>query len=185
MLGTTNADAPWLSDLHRLSAAESALPVVALGLTCELLNVEQVAGQVSRLLEACASCEIEFLNLAFAPGSAAFSAGRLDYAEAAHVIYTGLRDMRHAVESSGVRLNLEAGRSGLLLSPLQMREMIDAINSWAVGACVNTATVCAFSRPADWLTTLGRRVRVLRAMDQESCPSGLEGAIILEDNRQP
>jgi len=57
---------------------------------------------------------------------------------------------------------LEAGANGCLLSPVELREIIDAANSWAVGVCIDVARIGRIGSPADWLRILRARVHAVR-----------------------
>lgn len=164
VIGETEAIEPNLTpSLDGLTALCPDLPILAAGMTCELMGGDSFAQFVSGALAVCASRGVKTLNLSIERATAATAAeSALRYGEAAHIVYAVLRDLRNEIESSGVMLNVASGAYGLLLSPLEMRQMIDATNSWAIGACVDVAQVSTFSRPADWITCLGSRIRAVR-----------------------
>jgi sugar phosphate isomerase/epimerase len=73
-----------------------------------------------------------------------------------------LRRLRLEAEAAGVPLALEAAAGGCLLSPVELRELIDGACSWAVGACLDWTTVTRVGDFADWCETLARRVHCVR-----------------------
>jgi sugar phosphate isomerase/epimerase len=73
-----------------------------------------------------------------------------------------LRGLHLQAESTGVAIAVEAAHGRWLLSPVELRELIDAANSWAIGACIDLARVSAVGSPIDWITTLTHRVKAVR-----------------------
>lgn len=145
-------------------ASEVSMTVQAIDVACELTPGEGLCGTLAELLAGCGARGIKQLSLAFAASTAPAPKPlpRAGYSPAINTAYATLRDLRHSVEASGTLLTLDAGRNGLFLSPVEMRDVIDAANSWAIGACLDLALVSCFSRPADWVTTLGRRLHAVR-----------------------
>jgi len=94
------------------------------------------------------------------------AAGRLPanigYEDALHHLRQSVEALAIGADVLGVELWLETPAADLLLSPLEMRELIDTINNARCYVCVNTAHVSRFSRVEDWLAVLGRRVAALR-----------------------
>ena len=58
----------------------------------------------------------------------------------------------------GVAIGLENVWNHFLLSPLEMRSLIDAIGSPAVGAYFDVGNIVAYGFPQHWIRTLGRRI---------------------------
>ena len=79
--------------------------------------------------------------------------------------YRLLHNIRFEAERCGVMIALEAGAHGHLLSPIELREVIDAVNSWAIGVCVDVNRIAIFSHPVDWIYSLGRRIHAIRIND--------------------
>lgn len=68
----------------------------------------------------------------------------------------------------GVALALDAPSCGCLLSPVELREVIDTANSSAIGACLDLGKIAALGSPADWVTTLGHRVHAVRVSHEQA-----------------
>jgi len=81
-------------------------------------------------------------------------------AEAIHQTLLLLRHLRPTAESTGVAIGLEVGDDHPV-SPTEVRELIDMVNTWAVGACVDASRLSPVAA-ADWLRTLHRRVTAVR-----------------------
>lgn len=92
--------------------------------------------------------------------------GFTSYQEGLNFAYQLLRRVRLDAESCGVSVALEAGANGCLLSPVELREIIDSANSWAVGVCIDAARIARFSSPADWIRILKARVHAVRVRMQ-------------------
>lgn len=73
-----------------------------------------------------------------------------------------LHRLRFTAERTGVALAIEGGVGGGLLSPVELREIVDEANSRAVGVCIDTERVAAIGSPADWIDTLRHRVHAVR-----------------------
>jgi hexulose-6-phosphate isomerase len=76
-------------------------------------------------------------------------------------------------------LALETGIEGGLLSPFELRDIIDTSNSWAVGACVDVARISRLGPPGDWIRVLNRRVSAVR-VNERRCSEGSATALPLE-----
>jgi sugar phosphate isomerase/epimerase len=140
---------------------ERGMRIGALAAHCTTTDVLAGAAEVAALLEQAASLGAQCLNLTIAPIAS--------YQAAINFAYNLLHRVRFEAERSGVAVALEAGAGGFLLSPVELREIIDAANSWAVGVCVDTRRIAVFSSPIDWITTLKHRVHSVRV-------PGIEGA---------
>ncbi len=89
--------------------------------------------------------------------------GFTSYQEGINFAYQLLRRVRLDAECCGVSVALEAGATGCLLSPVELRELIDTANSWAVGVCIDAARIAL---PADWIRILKARVHAVRVRMQ-------------------
>lgn len=162
---------------------EHDVTISAVAARCIATDIDGAAAEVASLLNRAASLGAQCLNLTIPPiarlehggapaegdislGHATQSVpqreGFASYQEAINLAYQLLHRVRMDAEGSGVVVALEAGRGGCLLSPVELREIIDAANSWAVGACVDAAHVARFSSPADWIRTLAGRLYAVR-----------------------
>jgi sugar phosphate isomerase/epimerase len=93
------------------------------------------------------------------------------YQDAVNLAYAILARVRFEAEAAGVAIALEAGAGGAFLSPVELRELIDAANSSAFGVCVDVQRIASFAHPEDWLATLGHRVHSIRV--PQRVPDGL------------
>lgn len=98
--------------------------------------------------------------------------GFTSYQEGLNFAYQLLRRVRLDAEGCGVSVALEAGANGCLLSPVELREIIDSANSWAVGVCIDAARIARFSSPADWISILKARVHAVR-VGMQNCECGI------------
>jgi len=142
---------------------DETLRVRALAMRCETVDIPSVVETVCSRLRAAASLGAKVLNVGIPPvqqGCQGRSFAR--YQEGLNFAYELLHRVRHEAEATGVAVALEAADGGCLLSPVEVREIIDAANSWAVGACVDAARIALFGAPADWVRTLRHRVQAVR-----------------------
>ncbi|NLO35297.1 MAG: sugar phosphate isomerase/epimerase [Clostridiaceae bacterium] len=79
----------------------------------------------------------------------------------------------------GVAIGLENVWNNFLLSPLEMRSLIDAIDSPAVGAYFDVGNVLAFGYPEQWIRILGPRIRKVHIKDFRRGVGGLNGFVDL------
>ena len=84
------------------------------------------------------------------------------YQDALNFAYGLLHAIRFAAEEAGAAVALEAGIGGCLLSPVELREIIDNANSWAVGSVIDADRIAAGGCVEDWLRTLTHRVHAVR-----------------------
>jgi len=157
---------PGFADQVLQIGASSGFRVAVVAAMCRGTDVETVLADLLPILHGAADLGASCLNLTLAPvhGSDAHAAEHVfgSYQAALNFAYQLLRQARFDAEATGVALALEAAAGGSLLSPVELRELIDAANSWAVGACVDTRRVRRVGRVADWLATLGHRVHAFR-----------------------
>ena len=144
-------------------------PVIAVAGRGLPANVDAAIDAVKSLLEQATVMGARCLNLTippllgFAPAGSGFDdSGFERYQEALNFAYSLLYSLRFESEAAGVALAVEAGAGGILLSPVELRELIDEANSWSVGACVDVGLMARFASPNDWLLTLNHRVHSVR-----------------------
>ncbi len=153
-----------LAGLDGLSSG--GLQVRAIAGQCTSMNATEAAREVTDLLHQAYRLTGTCLNLTIPPlrrepGDPGFAR----YQEGLNFAYELLHLIRFEAESTGVVVALEAAAGGGLLSPVELREIIDAANSRAVGACVDVRRISRIGCPADWVTTLRHRVHALRLSD--------------------
>ncbi len=162
----------WLQDLLT-TQARSNPPVCAVAGRCLTTNLDAAIDTVKSLLEQSAAVSARCLNLTIPPlrgvgpaGSESRGGGFGRYQQALNFAYALLRRLRFESEATGVALAIEAGGDGTLLSPVELRELIDEANSWAVGVCIDVGRIARFALPSDWLLTLRHRVQAVRIPQQ-------------------
>ncbi len=133
--------------------------VVAVAIRCATTDVEAAMARVNAVLGAAGSAKARSLNVMIPPvGSGGFAG----YQDALNFACGLMREGRYAAEVGGVPLAVEVACGGCLLSPVELREIVDKANSWAVGACVEVGRVCEVGDLGDWLDTLRARVHCVR-----------------------
>jgi len=91
----------------------------------------------------------------------AVGAGR-SYQDALNQTFAAVRDVIPVLERAGVRLCLRVAMRGFLMSPPEMRELLDGFDTSFVGADVDVALGRVdYASAEDWLTTLGGRAFVV------------------------
>ncbi len=97
------------------------------------------------------------------------------YSDALNRTYEALAALRFEAERRGVVLALETVWNRFLLSPVEAVELLDRVNSPAVGMYVDVGNVLAYGYPQDWIATLGRRVARVHAKDYDVNRPGRAG----------
>jgi sugar phosphate isomerase/epimerase len=149
--------------------ASSNLKATALATGCMAHDVTAAVEEVEVLLQRAAGLHASCLNLTVPPlcGPPGLP-GFTRYSDALNFAYELLHRARHEAEATGVAIALEAGANRSLLSPVELREIIDAANSWAIGACIDVTRIARIGSPVDWITTLRHRVHAVRVDDDQA-----------------
>jgi len=159
----------------RLQSAISHLgtiPIRAVAMRCEMMDIPSAAPFVSSWLQAASSLGALVLNLSIPPLRRGNDGdGFARYQDAINFAYELLQRLRFEAEAAGVNIALEAATSGCFLSPVEVRELIDAVNSSAIGVCLDVDRIGAIGSPLDWIDTLHRRVQTVR-YTEVSCSGG-------------
>lgn len=92
-----------------------------------------------------------------------------------------LVELAPTAESLGVSILLENIWNKFLLSPLEMRALIDAVGSPRVGVLLDTGNLVAFGYPEQWIRILGLRIGELHLKDYRAAVGGVEGFVDLFD----
>ena len=137
--------------------------LIAVSGTCRSTDVACGLAAVSALLRLAATYRATCLNLTLPPvdgceGGSGFSR----YQDGLNFAYRVLYDLRHEAEGAGVAIAIEAASGGGLLSPVELREIINQANSPAVGVCLDVARVACGGVVEDWIETLGNRIKSVR-----------------------
>jgi L-ribulose-5-phosphate 3-epimerase len=102
-------------------------------------------------------------------------APQVGYADALVRSFEMLGQLREDAEDRGVHIAIENVPSRFLLSPVEMRDLIDRVNSPWVGAYFDVGNAVAFGYPQDWISVLGRRIVRVHAKDCDLNRGALEG----------
>ena len=84
------------------------------------------------------------------------------YEAAFNRVFVSVESLVRKAEKLCVELHIENPGGGLLLSPLELREFLDEINSPYIGLCFNPAYASHFTDPLDWFSIMDRRIRAVR-----------------------
>jgi len=78
-----------------------------------------------------------------------------------------------------VEIGLENVWNKFLLSPLEMRSFIDAVDSEWVGSYLDIGNTLAFGYPEHWISTLNKRIKKVHFKDYRTEAGGLHGFVDL------
>jgi hexulose-6-phosphate isomerase len=148
-----------------------AAPIRACAWRCPTCDVSEALHGANALLPDLAQLGTQVLNVTIPPvARCAPETGFPSYADALNFAYQFLRTLRFEAEATGVAIALEAATGYGLLSPVELREIVDTADSWATGACVDVACVSQIGCPRDWITTLGSRIHAVRIPSSHTEP---------------
>jgi len=97
------------------------------------------------------------------------------YADALKLTFDALRGLVAEAEKRGVVLAIENVWNQFLLSPVEICELIDRLNSPWVRVCLDVGNVVKFGLPEDWVDTLGRRICRVHLKDFKTAVGTVEG----------
>jgi len=80
---------------------------------------------------------------------------------------------RAVAEKYGVVLGIENVWNKFLLSPIEMRDLIDKVNSSFVGSYFDVGNVLYCGYPEHWINILGKRITKVHFKDYKREPGGL------------
>ncbi|MGB9625388.1 MAG: sugar phosphate isomerase/epimerase family protein [Phycisphaerae bacterium] len=92
-------------------------------------------------------------------------APRVRYGEALARAADALRRLWPEAEARGVRIAVRNACGRFLLSPVEMRELIDHVNSPWIAACFDMGNVRHIGYPQDWIATVARRIACVHVAD--------------------
>ncbi len=81
-----------------------------------------------------------------------------DYETAFNSLFQNLAELADTAEKLSVPMSIENPAAGLLVSPLELRDFIDQINSPYVGVCLNPTHAARLGNPLDWLGIFDQRI---------------------------
>ena len=90
-----------------------------------------------------------------------------------------IKKLAPIAEEMGVQIGLENVWNKFLLSPLEMRNFIDAVGSDWVGAYFDTGNVLFAGYPEQWIRILGKRIFKVHFKDYRCNPGGINAFVDL------
>ncbi len=163
-----------LQDAEQVAAVFAKIPtehppIVAIAATYQPTdrdrdpNLDAAAPAIIATLCAAAKLGATCLNLTLPPiQSADAPHGFPSYQSAINFLHQLFGVTRFEAERSGVALAIEVASGGCFLSPVEMRDLVDTANTWAVGVCLDTKRVATIAQPDDWIRTLTHRLHAVR-----------------------
>ena len=109
------------------------------------------------------------------PGGISEDVSRLRAYELACQTFFHLKD---DIEQSGIKVGLENVWNSFFLSPADMRDFIDSLDSTAIGAYFDVGNVAVHSYPEDWIEILGRRIFKIHIKDFKRTASWFSGHFV-------
>lgn len=103
----------------------------------------------------------------------------MDYAETYERSLESLMEVKEHAEKCKVEIALENVWNKFLLSPLEMRDFIDKLNSSYVGSYLDIGNVLANGFPEQWVQILGSRIKKVHFKDYRVEAGGLHGFVDL------
>ena len=91
----------------------------------------------------------------------------------------GLNELKSYAESLEVSIGLENVWNKFLLSPMEMRDFIDKIDSPFVGSYLDVGNTLYCGYPEDWVRILGDRIKKIHFKDYRLAAGGLHGFVDL------
>ena len=114
------------------------------------------------------------VSVSFAP-----DLGVIDYDIAYKRTLEAIKKLKPIAEELEINIGLENVWNNFLLSPLEMRNFIDEIDSPFVGAYFDVGNVVATGYPEHWIKILGDRIKKVHFKDYRIDPGGLGGFVDL------
>lgn len=107
------------------------------------------------------------------------SAKPVRYDAAYERLRESLQTLAPTAEELGVTIIIENIWNMFLLSPLEMRAMVDEVGSARVGVLFDTGNVVQFGFPEQWIRILGSRIREVHLKDFRRAVGTVEGFVSL------
>ena len=82
----------------------------------------------------------------------------VSYETALNRVLEGVMEVAELAEKHGVNVAVRAASNGFLPSPVETRDLVDRLNSPAIGVAFNLNDVARFGCPVDWLRCLSYRL---------------------------
>lgn len=103
------------------------------------------------------------------------------YSDAVERAEAALRELAAHAERCGVVIAIENVWNAFLLSPVEVRDLIDRVNSPFVQAYFDTGNVMKFGFAHDWIRILGKRVCRVHLKDFKVAVGNIDGFVALGD----
>ena len=91
----------------------------------------------------------------------------------------GISELKLYAEALEVNMGLENVWNKFLLSPMEMRDFIDKVDSKYVGSYLDIGNTLYCSYPEDWVRILGKRIKKVHFKDYRRQAGGLHGFVDL------
>ncbi len=183
-----SSDQAWLSAKDKAAGHGLALPSLATGMFWQYsLTADDPAQRATalriarRMLEAAKLIGADTVLIVpgavgvdFVPGFVA-----VPYDVAYDRALEAFNLLKKDAESLQVHIGIENVWNKFLLSPLEMRDFIDQLNSPYIGAYFDVGNTVAWGYPQHWITILGERIRKVHFKDYRRSANGLAGFVDL------
>lgn len=103
----------------------------------------------------------------------------LDYETSYYRSLESINKVKEYAAQYKVEIGLENVWNKFLLSPLEMRSFIDAVDSEWVGSYLDIGNTLAFGYPEHWISTLNKRIKKVHFKDYRTEAGGLHGFVDL------
>jgi L-ribulose-5-phosphate 3-epimerase len=103
----------------------------------------------------------------------------VQYEDAYHRTLEALTILSREANQTGVNIHIENIWNMFLLSPLEMRQMVDQVGSESVGVLLDVGNVLQFGFPEQWIRILGSRIREVHLKDFRRSVGTVEGFVPL------
>ena len=103
----------------------------------------------------------------------------LDYETSYYRSLESINKVKEYAAQYKVEIGLENVWNKFLLSPLEMRNFIDAVDSDWVGSYLDIGNTLAFGYPEHWISTLNKRIKKVHFKDYRTEAGGLHGFVDL------
>ncbi|NOV00740.1 sugar phosphate isomerase/epimerase family protein [Paenibacillus planticolens] len=101
------------------------------------------------------------------------------YDQAYEYALEGIRELSETAQSLKVSIGIENVWNKFLLSPLELRDFIDKINSPYVGSYFDVGNVLYSGYPEHWISILNSRIKKVHFKDYRRAAGGLHGFVDL------
>lgn len=153
---------------YSLTSGNKEIRQKAISIAKKQLDVAELLG-VNTILVVPGAVGVDFI-----PGSEI-----VDYDVAYNRALDAIKGLVSYAEQKKVNIGLENVWNKFLLSPLEMRNFIDSINSNYVGAYLDVGNVIYTGYPEQWVKILGKRIKKVHFKDYRRDAGGVVGFVDL------